>query len=227
MPGIRSGSINVSLMEIDMKQVYVHGLGQTPASWEKTILNLKNNRQSICPNLSEIVRGEEVNYQNLYKAFSNFCNEIHGHIDLCGLSLGAVLALNYAIDYPEKVHSMVLIAAQYKMPKKLLQFQNVIFRFMPKSTFRQIGFAKTEFIELSKTMMELDFSKSIQKVSCPVLVVCGDKDSANKKASVELAGILENAELQVVNGSGHEINVEAPEELAEVLRAFYNRISQI
>ena len=53
-------------MEIDMKQVYVHGLGQTPASWEKTILNLKNNRQSICPNLSEIVRGEEANYQNLY-----------------------------------------------------------------------------------------------------------------------------------------------------------------
>ena len=208
-----------------MRQVYIHGLGQIPASWEKTISNLKIDKQSICQNLSEIVKGEEVNYQNLYKAFTNFCNQIPGPIDLCGLSLGGVLALNYAIDYPEKVHSLVLIAAQYKMPKKLLQFQNIMFRFMPKSMFQQMGFTKVEFIELCKTMMTLDFSKSLEKVSCPVLVVCGEKDGANKKASVELAAILRNAELQVVNGSGHEINVEAPEKLADILGVFYERVS--
>lgn len=207
-----------------MKQVYVHGLGQTPDSWEKTILNLKCNKQSICPNLAEIVRGQEVNYQNLYKGFSNLCNEIEGSIDLCGLSLGGVLALNYAINYPEKVNSLVLIAAQYKMPKRLLQFQNMLFRFMPKSMFQQMGFSKIEFIQLCKTMMELDFSNSIQKVSCPVLVIYGDKDTTNKKASVELAGILKHAELQVVGGSGHEINIDAPEKLAKVLRAFYNQV---
>ena len=208
-----------------MKQVYIHGLGQTPASWEKTIMNLKNDKEIVCPNLSEIIQREEVNYKNLYNGFANICNKMDGPIDLCGLSLGGVLALNYAIDYPEKVHSIVLIATQYKMPKKLLQFQNAIFRFMPKSMFQQMGFTKMEFIALCKTMMELDFSKSLHKVSCPVLVVCGDKDSANKRASMELAGILENAKLQVVNGAGHEINVEAPKELTEIIGGFYDRIS--
>ena len=43
---------------------------------------------------------------------------------------GAVLALNYAIDFPQKAGSLVLIAPQYDMPKFLLKVQNVLFKFM-------------------------------------------------------------------------------------------------
>lgn len=204
-----------------MKQVYIHGLGQRPDSWEKTLLHIKEDNQNVCPDLAEIIHGEEVNYENLYQAFSNFYNEMDGSIDLCGLSLGGVMALNYAIDYPEKVNSLVLIAAQYKMPKTLLQFQNFLFRFMPKSMFRQIGFEKKDFIHLCKSMMELDFSYDLKRISCPVLVVYGEKDTANKKASIKLAEILENAELKVIKGAGHEVNVDAPEKLAEILNDFY------
>lgn len=78
---------------------------------------------------------------------------------------------------------------------------------------------------MCKTMMELDFSNDLRKISCPVLVVYGEKDDANKKASIELANILQDAELQVVDGSGHEINTDAPETLAEILRIFYERVS--
>lgn len=51
-------------------------------------------------------------------------------------SLGAVLTLNYAIDHPDKVKALVLIAAQYKMPKKLLKVQNMLFHLMPNSAFQ-------------------------------------------------------------------------------------------
>ena len=44
------------------------------------------------------------------------CFESLTDICLCGLSLGGVLALNYAIEHPEKIKGMVLIATQYKMP---------------------------------------------------------------------------------------------------------------
>ena len=53
---------------------------------------------------------------------------------------GGVLALNYAVDHPEKVQQLVLIAPQYKMTEKLLRFQNLLFRFMPDSMFQQMGF---------------------------------------------------------------------------------------
>ena len=132
-----------------------------------------------------------------------------------------MLALNYAIEHPERVNSLVLIATPYKMPKHLLQFQNVLFQCMPKSMFQQIGFCKRDFLQLCKTMMLLDFSNSLSKVSCPVLVLCGEKDTANKKASVKLADNLSNAEFSMLKGIGHEVNTEVPEQLAAILCRFY------
>lgn len=203
--------------------IYLHGLGQTSAGWERLIAQSEFAGHSVCPDLIELCRGKQATYQNLYEGFSKACSEFDEPLDLCGLSLGGVLALHYTIEHPKKVNSLVLIAAQYKMPKGLLRIQNILFRFMPKSMFQQAGFGKKEFIRLCKTMMELDLSDSVWKVSCPALVVCGERDAVNKKASVELAGLLENAELQIISDSGHEVNMEAPERLAEVLRIFYMR----
>ena len=203
-----------------MKQIYLHGLGQTPDSWEKTIAQLKTAECSVCPDLAKMLQGKEATYTNLYNTFATDCDKINEPLNLCGLSLGGVLALNYAALHPEKVSSLVLIATPYKMPKKLLQFQNMLFRFMPKSMFGQTGLGKAEFIRLCGSMMELDFCSSLKKISCPTLVICGEKDRANKKASIELANMLENARLQVISKAGHEVNREAPEKLAEVLRCF-------
>ncbi len=204
-----------------MKQIYIHGLGQVSDSWNKVVEQLHTTENSICPNLPKLIHGKCATYQNLYTSFSALCDEIEEPISLCGLSLGGVLALNYTIDHPEKVEKLVLIATQYKMPKKLLKFQNILFRFMPKSMFQQMGFEKNDFLELCKTMMELDFSDSLQKVSCPTLVIYGEKDTANKNASIELADMLPNAELRVFEGVGHEINTETPKKLVEVLGMFY------
>ena len=207
-----------------MKQIYLHGLGQNPDSWSKVIEQLEAAEHSMCPDLSELVQGQDTTYQNLYAAFSAMCDEIEEDICLCGLSLGGVLALNYAIEHPEKIKGLVLIATQYKMPKKLLRVQNAIFRFMPKSMFQQKGFGKSDFLKLCNTMMELDFSDSIYNVSCPTLVIYGEKDRANKNASIELANMLIDAELQVFNGVGHEINIEAPDKLEETLRVFFGKV---
>lgn len=204
-----------------MVQVYIHGLGQTPDSWNEVVSRLDADESSICPDLAELVRGKEVTYQNLYTSFSAVCDESSETLMLCGLSLGGVLALHYAIDHPGKVERLILVATQYKMPKKQLKVQNVIFRFMPKSMFHQIGFKKDDFLKLCNTMMELDFSRSLQRISCPTLVVCGEKDRANKTASIELANLLSRAIFRELGGTGHEANVEAPEKLANVIGAFF------
>lgn len=43
--------------------------------------------------------------------------------------------------------------------------------------------------------------------------------------SEKIANIIEHAELRIISGTGHEVNVEAPEILAEVLCAFYEKVS--
>lgn len=205
----------------DMGKVFVHGLGQTPRSWNAVLPFIDEAEGSVCLNLVEGVKNQNVSYKNLYKAFSELCDKFEEPIDLCGLSLGGVLALNYAIERPEKVKSLVLIATPYKMPKMLLKLQNICFRFMPKSMFQQMGFEKKDYIGLCKSMMELDFTDGLDNISCQVMIACGEKDNANKKVSKELATLLKNARLEIVSGAGHEVNVEAPDKLGKLLDQFY------
>lgn len=207
-----------------MKYLYLHGLGQKPDSWNRTIKETKVSGSSISLSLAEMSEGKDVTYKELYSAFSEVCDKEDEEIVLCGLSLGAVLALNYAIDHPDKTKALVLIAAQYKMPEKLLKFQNVLFRLMPNSMFKQIGFKKADVISLCGTMAELDFTDSLHNVSCPVLIVCGEKDHVNKKASKELTRYLSKSFFYELLKTGHEVNIEAPEEIAIVLQKFYDNI---
>ena len=208
-----------------MKYLYLHGLGQKPDSWNRVIKETKVSESSINLSLAEMLEGKSDTYKELYSAFSSECDKENYGIILCGLSLGAVLALNYAIDHPDKVKALVLIAAQYKMPKKLMKVQNILFHLMPNSAFNKMGFKKADVINLCGTMVELDFSDSLHKVSCPVLIVCGEKDNANKKTSKELCHYLSSSYFHELSKAGHEANIEAPEELAIVLQRFYDSIS--
>ena len=54
-----------------MKQIYVHGLGQTSDSWTKTIDILQTTDYSLCQNLPDLVHSKEVTYDTLYAAFSD------------------------------------------------------------------------------------------------------------------------------------------------------------
>ena len=208
-----------------MKYLYLHGLGQKPNSWNRVIKETKVSESSVNLSLAEMLEGKSATYKELYSAFSSECDKENDGIILCGLSLGAVLALNYAIDHPDEVKALVLIAAQYKMPKKLMKVQNIVFHLMPNSAFNKMGFKKADVINLCGTMVELDFSDSLHKVSCPVLIVCGEKDNANKKTSKELCNYLSSSYFHELLKTGHEANIEAPEELAIVLQRFYDSIS--
>ena len=86
-----------------MKTILIHGSGHKSTSWDETILYMKDDKDILRPNLASILNGKEANYMNLYSSFVENCNNIDRQINLCGLSLGGILELNYAIDFPDKV----------------------------------------------------------------------------------------------------------------------------
>lgn len=83
-----------------MKTILIHGLGQTAGAWNKTA-ELLPQEDVLCPELSAFIGGGS--YGELYSGFSRYLDELGQPLFLCGLSLGAVLALNYAIDRPGSV----------------------------------------------------------------------------------------------------------------------------
>ncbi len=203
-----------------MKYILLHGMGQSASSWDKTISFLPSEAETVCPDLSEFFTEGDCRYSKMYSAFCDYCGSFSEPLNLCGLSLGAVLALNYAVDFPQKISSLILIAPQYDMPKFLLKVQNVLFRFMPESKFKDICLKKNDFITLTNSMANIDFTNGLDKVTCPVLVLCGEKDNVNIKAAKKLAEMLPNAKFGAIEKSGHEVNVDNPRGLAKALTEF-------
>ena len=169
-----------------MKSILLHGLGQTSSDWDKTVEVMENRMEIICPNLSEWLVDKERYYNTLYQMLEKYRNQFNEPLNLCGLSLGGILAMQYGIEHTDRVNSLVLIGTQYPMPKRLLRFQNILFHVMPKSVFSKMGFQKKDFISICNSMIELDFQQSLRDIQCPVLVLCGSKDNANKTASVDM-----------------------------------------
>lgn len=204
-----------------MKKILIHGSGHKADSWNKVTSYMKNDKDILCPNLSTILNGREASYDNVYSSFIEYCNKIDEKIDLCGLSLGGILALNYAIDYPNKVEKLVLIGTPHKVPKVMFSIQNVIFKFLPKKLFETMAFNKRDTFILGNTMKKLDFSNRVQNVKCPTLVICGEKDNTNMKSAHYLAENIKSAKLEIMKNTGHIVNEENPKELSELLTEFW------
>ena len=204
-----------------MNYIFVHGLGQLPVSWNQIISYFPKDIEISCPNLSELVNGQKVTYDRLYEAFETQCNIKKCPLYLCGISLGAVLALQYTLDHPKRVKSLIMIAPQYKMPTLLLKFQNIVFHMMPESAFQEMGFTKKDIISLTKSMNELDFTNRIKEISSPSLIICGQNDISNKRAAKEMAGKIPNAKIAFVEKAGHEVNVEAPIKVSSLIKGFW------
>ena len=201
-----------------MTYVFIHGLRQTSSSWDKVIAHLPADIQIYRPCLSALVKDPQITYENLYNAFENECSSMEMPLCLCGISLGAILALQYTRNHPQKVKSLMLIAPQYKMPRVLLGIQTIVFRILPPAAFGAAGFSKRDMIALTTSMKKIDFTSLLNEVTCPAFVVCGQKDRANQKAARILANTIPNANLSFVESAGHEVNIDAPVTLADLIK---------
>lgn len=207
-----------------MTNILVHGLGQTDKSWNKVkeILNQENINVET-PNLFEIAKNYQLSYENVFTVFVDYCNSFSDKLNLVGLSLGGILAIDYAILHPEKVNSITLCGVPYEIPKKLFKLQNFIFKFIPKKTFDNMGVSKENFIQLTNSMAELNIKEKILKLKSHTLVLCGEKDSANIESANKLNENIKNSELKIIKNAGHEINIEAPEKFSEIIKEFFRK----
>lgn len=206
-----------------MNVVFLHGLGQSPSSWNETISCLSEDIKAYCPNLFDFSTDRAITYKNIYLSFEEYIDRFSEPVTICGISLGAVLALNYCINHAEKVLALILIAPQYKIPGLLLKFQNIIFRIMPEKSFGGSGIKKQDMIHLTSSMVTLNFEQDLGNILCPTLIICGERDLANVKAAKTLAKNILGAKLCLIDNVGHEINVTAPKRLANAMSDFMSQ----
>ena len=74
---------------------------------------------------------------------------------------------------------------------------------------------------LGNSMKSLDFSDKVKNIKCSALILCGKKDSANIKSAYSLSQNIKGAELKIIENTGHVVNEENPEALANILNEYY------
>lgn len=93
-----------------MTHLFIHGLGQTAAAWDGVLRHMAALPDVRGVDLPPLLQGRKADYETLSREFGALCGGVQGPLALCGLSLGAVLALDYALRRPDRVDSLVLIA---------------------------------------------------------------------------------------------------------------------
>jgi 2-succinyl-6-hydroxy-2,4-cyclohexadiene-1-carboxylate synthase len=170
---------------------------------------------------------------------------------LGGLSLGAKLALDFALAEPGKVRALLLASypSSGEEPKRrawALGFAEAIdargldeagaqfvwgerSRFDPKGAalIRQ-GFLEHSPQALAHILREVlasspsprTLAPGLQALSIPTCVVAGSDDPESLEPCRELARLLPQAELHVLEGAGHVVNLVKPAEFNDLLRSF-------
>lgn len=207
-----------------MTNILVHGLGQDEKSWNEVKKQLNNNGINVeTPNLFFIVKNYKVNYENMYKSFADYCNSFNGKINLVGLSLGGVLAIDYITEFPKKINSIILIGTPYEIPKTIFTIQNIIYKFMPKRIFEKMGCPKKDIIRLLDSMKNLSIPDKATNIKNNTLIICGEKEknNINMKSAKQLNEVIQNSKFKIIENAGHEVNIDNPKELANIIYDFW------
>lgn len=168
-----------------------------------------------------------------------------------GLSMGAGVALRFALAHPERVRGVVLAAFPPASGGSwALAFADAIdargveaagsgFVWGERSRFDPEGarLIRSGFLEhpahaLSSTLRKLlavqpgvsKLAPALARLEVPVLLIVGSRDAGSLAVSRELVRALPHAELVVVPGAGHVVNLADPEAFNAALLGFLERL---
>ena len=203
--------------------VLLHGLGQAPMAWEDVVPLLYSSRPLLTPWVpgTRPIDKQVLSVPDAAAALDQqLMLEGKGAVDVCGLSLGAMVALQLADDFPERVRKLVLIGGQVKLPRALMAMQRRMMRLVPRERFLRSNVSKERVLQLLDVLRDVDLTAAATRVQAPTLVLCGARDRPNLPAAQQLAELIPGATLHLVPDAGHELNVQAPRALAGLLAEF-------
>ncbi len=169
-----------------------------------------------------------------------------------GTSVGGMVAMQFALDYPNRVKGLVLcgtapkigntdfwearIAAikeqgMAKMGKTILErwFAPGYADEFPahkRGFYHMLARMDTDgYIATCGTLRDCDLTPCLDEISVRTLVLCGAEDTATPPDLVRgLANGLPNARFELIDGAGHTPCVEQPDDLAAHIKTYLEEI---
>jgi len=214
--------------------VLLHGMGIAHRMWRPQIEALSKQFCVIAPDLPGFGDSPRTGPFSLIQASREVASlieqqspDLTAHV--CGLSLGGLVALQLALQRPQRVKSLFLASTSLaKLTGKDKIITNLLFLLAPmKYLIRGIqrqsipdrnfwpivqeDLTKTGKKTLKEVLQILpDMDLAVSEILVPTLVACGGKDQANLEPARSLARQLPHARFELVPEGGHVWNLECP-----------------
>ncbi len=193
--------------------VLLHGLGQTPQSWQDQVTELPPGIKAVAPWLRGMRPGRDEQF-SVPTAADDVLALLNQNgveqMSLVGVSLGAMVALDAAIRAPQTISHLVLAAGQVNPPKSVMRMQRLAFSLIPAGRLAAMGVQKKRFLKALDAAARIDYRSQLGQVTAKTLVLVGANDKPNQPAARALAEGIPGARLEVVPGAGHQVNTDNP-----------------
>ena len=232
----------------------LHGVGTGARGWAPQLDALADTRHVLAPDLPGF--GGSPGPFTLHGAVTQLRAELERRgvecVDVCGLSLGALVALEYTAAWPEQVASLTLCAGFARLPDELRELQAGMVEALagvPEADFAAVladvtravpepfradaladigGFTPASLAAVMAEASAFDILQPprFQALHMPVLVLYGEHDAMNAPLCRNLANLL-LADLERVPDAGHVANLDAPEAFNALLREFLDKQADV
>jgi len=224
-----------------MKLIFIHGSGGCKESWQFQIGHFVGSEAINLPGHPE---GELCSTIAEYAAWLHIYIQDKGYQDvvLIGHSLGGGVALQYALDYPEKLAGIITVGSGGRLrvnpvileglekvvenPSQMSNFNASVYDLIKPSLAeiirkRVIENTPTAFLNDLKACDGFDVMERLEEITVPLLAIVGDKDVMTPpKYSAFMVDKVANA-LQVTIPEGtHFAFAEKPVEVNKAIEAF-------
>lgn len=232
----------------------IHGLGSSGRDWEQQIEAFSDHFQVIVYDARGHGKSEKPPGPYSVPLFAKDCAELlnvlgFNQVHVVGISMGAMIALQLAVDYPELVQDMVIINTGPDLVVRstkdlILLWQRLIIvkllgmrkmgevlskRLFPKpdqEALRDIfveRWAENDPRAYNLTLKGLvgwSVVEKLSSISCPTLVVAAYQDYTPLEAKTTIVDQIPNAQLVVMEDAHHAAPMEYPDQFNQILRGF-------
>lgn len=202
---------------------FLHGLGGSPLSWEEQVAKLPSDLPAVAPWLKGMRPGGNDTFSLAGAVGDVLLNRQLDGVStgaIVGHSLGAMVALQCAMDDPDSVSHLVLVAGQVRPPKSVMRLQRAMLAFVPARRLAAQGVSKANLKQALNDAGQFDAAGSLDQIRCPTLVVVGARDRVNLPASKLIAATVPGARLELIDGAGHDVMRENTPAFNELLYDF-------
>lgn len=216
--------------------VFIHGSGGTSDAWSLQYSKLHTDFNILAVNLPGH-GGSEGTGEQYVEGYVSHLKEILDTVGLkrpilVGHSLGAAIALSFALRHRHEPGSVVAVGGGLTMPVNpdiLSGFQSnpeMVMDMMCKFSLAKENRAKlydaarARLAEANPRVVHanmlacsrFDITAEADNISVPVLAICGREDKMTPPAASEaIASAVEGARFVVVEGAGHMVMMERPD----------------